>query len=685
MTKFAPEVLSPAGNMEMLCAAVRSGANAVYLGATDFSARRNAKNFSIEELKEAVEYCHIRGVKVYLTLNILIKQSEFAAALKLAENAHNAGVDGIIVQDLGLARILHEKIPTLPLHASTQVSVHSPSALPLLKSLGFCQVVAAREMSREALAEFCKKAKELEMVVEVFVHGALCMSVSGQCLLSSFLGARSGNRGLCAGPCRLPFKVAGGTGYDLSLKDLSLLDHVEDLIKIGVGSFKIEGRMKRPEYVAAATSALRQAVDNGFADRNICTLLEDVFSRQGFTDGYYKNRLGNDMFGIRTKEDVASANSAFPVLHELYRKERQGIALKIDVKISRNEPISLTLCDGEHSVTAYGDTPALAKAKPITKEDVTKSISKLGNTPYFAENVSVALDNGLFVPASALNTLRREACEELDKARADFSGEKVNVTYNAPNYSHPSSKQKVYIRIETAEQLPDNLGSIDGIIFPLEADILALEGVSVPIIADIPRGVDNEEKIKERLSLFAQNGVKTALCGNISAVKIAKDLNFTVMADTFLNLSNSESLETARQLDVSSAVVSVEERLNDISALSSPIEKGIIAYGNLPLMLFKNCPLKNGGGCKACDKKGVITDRLGTEFPIRCRNGYSELLNSVPIWLADKQKEFKNLDFIILYFTREEKCEAERVISAYKTGAAPEGKHTKGLYFKGSL
>ena len=326
---FKGEILSPVGSWEMLEAAVKSGADAVYLGAKDFSARRNAQNFTNEELKKAVEYCHIRGVKVYLTLNILIKDSELESAFELAKNAYNSGIDGIIVQDLGLAKVLHDYLPELPLHASTQMSVHSISALPILSRLGFTQVVVAREMSLEDLTEFCKEAKKYNITVEVFVHGALCMSVSGQCLLSAYLGSRSGNRGLCAGPCRLPFKADGGTGYDLSLKDLSLLEYIKELYEIGVRSFKIEGRMKRPEYVAAATYACKQALESGKVDCELSNTLQNVFSRSGFTSGYLENKLGKDMFGIRTKEDVISADKAFPLLHELYRKERKSVAVTL--------------------------------------------------------------------------------------------------------------------------------------------------------------------------------------------------------------------------------------------------------------------------------------------------------------------------------------------------------------------
>ena len=316
LTNLKTEVLSPVGSWEMLTAAVRSGANAVFFGAKDFSARRNAQNFTLEEIKQVVEYCHIRSVKAYLTLNILIKDNELEQAFNLAKTAYNYGIDGIIIQDLGLARILKQYLPNLTLHASTQMSVHSPSALPVLKSLGFRRVVVAREMSLADLKEFCTAAKEYDIEVEAFVHGALCMCLSGQCLLSAVLGSRSGNRGLCAGPCRLPFKAKGGTGYDLSLKDLSLIEYLNELKNIGVCSFKIEGRMRRPEYVAAATTACRRALDNGVLEVEISKMLSDVFSRSGFTDGYYANNLGKNMFGIRTKDDVNLSAAIIPQIHE---------------------------------------------------------------------------------------------------------------------------------------------------------------------------------------------------------------------------------------------------------------------------------------------------------------------------------------------------------------------------------
>ena len=678
------EILSPAGNWEMLRASVRSGADAVYLGAKDFSARRNAENFDTTELLEVVKYCHIRGVRVYLTLNILIKDEEMADAFNLAKTAYNSGIDGIIIADLGLARILHEKIPQLPLHASTQMTVHSPSALNFLKELGFCQVVAAREMSKAELALLCEKARQLDMTVEVFVHGALCMCMSGQCLLSAFLGSRSGNRGLCAGPCRLPFKVKNGTGYDLSLKDLSLLKYLNELYEIGVRSFKIEGRMKRPEYAAAATAACRQAITKGFANDNLTQTLKDVFSRSGFTDGYYTQSLGKNMFGIRTKEDVISAEKAFPRLHEIYRAERKSVPLKVDVTILKNSPVCITLYDGKNQVTIKTDPPKQAKTRALTKEDVIKNIDKFGATPYYTENISIDLDEGLFVAAGELNALRRQACEELDQKRSEIIYDKSQAVYSPKNITAPvREKVKLYARFSFINQIPDDISALDGIIIPLEENPPVIEENILKIV-DIPRGIHSEKLIADRLELFKNFGFTTALCGNLAAVIIAKEKGFKIMADAFLNISNTECLETLKLKGVQSALVSNELTYDQIKNMGKSIPLGLVSYGNIPLMLFRNCPIKNGIDCAECDKKGVIVDRKGVEFPVSCRMGYSELFNSVPLWLGDKIKEL-DIDFSLLYFTREDKSRAETVINAFKNFKEPDTKYTRGLFFRGTI
>jgi len=677
-----PEILSPVGNIEMLYAAVRSGADAVYLGAKDFSARRNAENFDYNELKEAIDYCHIRGVRVYLTLNILIKDSEITSAFNLAKTAYNMGIDGIIIQDLGLAKLLHKHIPLLPLHASTQLTVHTPSALIPLKELGFVQVVAAREMSKNKLKALCEKAKELNMVIEVFVHGALCMSMSGQCLLSAFLGSRSGNRGLCAGPCRLPFAAKNGTGYDLSLKDLSLLEYLDELKSIGVKSFKIEGRMKRPEYVAAATAACKQALNNGAVDPILSETLKNVFSRQGFTDGYYTDNLGKNMFGIRTKEDVVSANSAFPLLHELYRKEGQNVKISLKAKICENHPITLTLSDGENTVTATGSIPQKAKNRPVTYEDCLKNLSKFGGTPYIDVGGGLTLDEGLFVPSSELNNLRRAAVEMLDKKRCEVKRPPVAYEIIPTKAKNTKKTKHIIARFQQASQIPDDLSGISAIMLPLEEnpDIKIPDGIEK--IVDIPRGILSEKAIKERLLLFKNHGFNTAACGNLSALQIAKEAGFTLLGDTGLNISSSTALNTFEDFGLKAAILSCELNNTEIGSVSGNIPTGILAYGNIPLMLFKNCPLKNGISCKECDKKGFLTDRLGVKFHIRCRMGYSELLNSLPIYLADRVDDF-NTDFFLLYFTHETKETASDIIMAYKNGTSPDFKYTRGLYYRG--
>lgn len=680
------EILSPVGNTEMLIAAVRSGADAIYLGAEEFSARRNAENFSLEKLNEAIKYCHIRGVKVYLTLNILIKENELSSAFSLAKSAYNMGIDGIIIQDLGLARLLHEKIPELKLHASTQMSIHSPSALDILKNLGFTQVVVGREMSKPELKNLCNRAKELEITVEAFVHGALCMSVSGQCLLSAFLGSRSGNRGLCAGPCRLPFSVENGTGYDLSLKDLSLLEHIAELYECGVTSFKIEGRMKRPEYVAAATAACREALDNGIINVELNNTLRNVFSRSGFTDGYFKSNLGKEMFGIRTKEDVISADKAFPTLHELYRFERKNVSIKIKAEISANKNIYISFSDGENTAEIYGEIPQAAKNRSITAEDVLKNLSKLGDTPYFVKETEINVADGLFVSAGELNNLRRTACEQLDLVRSEIKAVKSDASYSLEKEkTQKTQKPKIIIRVENTLQIPKDVADIAAIILPLEENFDIISKFTLPFIADIPRGILSEEKLLNRITEFKNRGGKAALCSNLSHIELVKRSGLVPLGDMGLNISNSESIATIKKLGIDHTIISCEEKIADISIFSTTVSKGIVAYGNIPLMLFRNCPLKNGISCKDCKKDGVITDRLGIDFPIRCRNGYSELLNSKPIWLADRLNELCSLDFIILYFTRETPERVNEVISAYHNELPPDTDHTRGLYYRGTI
>ena len=417
MTENKVEILAPAGGMESLVAAVRCGANAVYLGTKEINARRGAANFDFDELEKAVDYCHARDVKVYLALNILVADGELKAAYDTVKTALTLGVDAFIVQDLGLAKMMKNHFPTAVLHASTQCSVNTPDGFKKLEELGFKRAVVPREMSLDEIKEI-RKSTSLEL--EAFVHGALCMCVSGQCYLSSMIGSRSGNRGLCAQPCRLAFSADGSKSCDLSLKDLSLIRHINELSKAGVVSLKIEGRMKRPEYVAASVTACKKALNDEYNNAFESTL-KSVFSRSGFTDGYLTGKR-YDMFGTRQKEDVVSANDVLKELSHLYDNENPLVPIDLEFSCREGERPCLKATALSKTVTVYGEIAQKAINKPTTAETVGIRISKFGNTPYKVNKCEVSIDEGLIIPASELNGMRRRAVEELMKC------EKVSIS-----------------------------------------------------------------------------------------------------------------------------------------------------------------------------------------------------------------------------------------------------------------
>lgn len=675
------EILSPAGDFESVKAAVRSGADAVYLGLADFNARRNAENFNDEKLREAIKYCKIRGVKVHITLNTLVSDKELSNAVNCAKFAASSGADAFIVADLGLAKALKECIPEIPLHASTQMSVQSPSALPLLKQMGFSRVVIARECDKQTIEEMCIQAKKLGLEIEVFVHGALCMCVSGQCLLSSMIGGRSGNRGLCAQPCRLPFAVKNGTGYDLSLKDMSLVDYIGELKELGVASLKIEGRMKNPEYVSVATAVCRKAADGEEIPECLREMLCKAFSRDGFSDGYYTKKTGREMFGVRSKTDLEITKSVESNIHSLYRNERQSIPLNIDLKVKRNENIVLSVNDGENCIEVSGWAPQTAQNAPLSEEYAKRCIAKLGGTPYFAESFTSNIDDGLTALAGDLKAMRREAIELLSQKRAEIKNTQI-LDFNIKKFEKTAkTKKEFFARFKSVSQIPENLSNISAIILPLE-EVQKAENFEVPIFAELPRGlIGNEPSVIKMLENCARKGIKKALCGNLANINMCNEIGIEPIADIGLNIFNSYSASVLELLGVKSGVLSVENSVDAINGLSSEFKTGIISYGRVPLMLTKNCPNKNGDGCKNCGGISHITDRLGIEFPIVCQMGFCEILNSKPLYLLDRLNEFKT-DFAVLYFTTEQKDECEKVISEITAPKKPNYDFTRGLYYR---
>ncbi len=680
--KNATEVLAPVGNEEMLYAAVRAGADAVYLGAKDFNARRNADNFSDSSLKAAIDYCHIRGVRVYLTLNIQLKDSELQRALELSANAYNMGIDALIIADLGLAALLRKKLPFLPLHASTQMTVCHKSALTTLKKLGFVRVVAAREMSEKELRELCDEARRLDMEIEVFVHGALCMCMSGQCLLSALLGGRSGNRGLCAGPCRLPYSDSFGNEYTLSLKDLSLLDYVDRLKEMGVASLKIEGRMKRSEYVAAATASFRSMVDKGYVDPSLKSCLENVFSRSGFTDGYFTEKTGKDMFGIRTKDDVTLSPDTYPTLHEMIRFERSSVPIKIYAEINETAPVKIIFSDGEHTAEVTGAVPEKAINRPITKEWVEGQLIKLGTTPYYAENIQISVSDGLMVRASLLNEMRRNACAVLDEMRSRVTRKEEHPLYIPEETNKTKSNTSLWVKVDDISLLPEDLTGISAVLLPIEKNHdLSLLPKSITAVADIARAGLFGASLEDRLKKAKEQGFKAALVQNIGHIEAAKKSGMSIIAGQGMNVFSSKTLLTLKDMGIESALLSPELTAAEINKIIPHSETVLFAYGRLPLMLTKNCPA-SFEGCKNCKGDRVLTDRKGIKLPVQCRMGYSELLCDRPVWLAERQNEF-SVDAFLLYFTDESKERIAEVISSYKNSTPADITFTRGMYYRG--
>ena len=678
------EILAPVGNFDMLYAAVRSGADAVYLGAEEFNARRNAQNFTISDLKEAVSYCHIRSVKVYLTLNILIRDNEFDRAVALCYEAYNAGIDAVIIADTGLALYISKVLPELQLHASTQMTVNSQEALIPLKEMGFKRVVAAREMSKEALISLTNKAKELDMEIEVFVHGALCMCVSGQCLMSAFLGGRSGNRGLCAGPCRLPFSaIEKKERYDLSLKDLSLLNHIKELCNIGIASFKIEGRMKRSEYVAAAVTAVKYARENGEVPQDLSATLKAVFSRSGFTDGYYTNNSGKDMFGTRTKDDVLSAPAVLPKLHELYRKEYSHISLNATLVLKQGENSRLTLSCGEHTVSVMGSIPEQALNKSMDKDTAYKLLSKLGNTPYVLDTLDFSAENGLALPSSSLNSMRREAIEQLNALRSATPDAEQTVFADTKNSQRKELKGFI-LRLEDIKLLPDEVSFVKALLIPAEKLLSKTIDISLPVIAELPRMCDDNDLLRKILFKLKTNGIEYVSVGNLSHIELAKEARLNIIFGFGMNVFSSFSCDFAKSFNAKGILLSPELTVNQINGISCDTPTAFIAYGKLPLMIFKNCPVNNAKNCSECKQNSFLTDRKKERFGIRCRTGYSELFNSTPIWMADRLNEI-NCDYALLYFNDETKQEITDILKSYKSKKSANGKFTRGLYYKGVL
>ena len=623
-----PELLAPAGDMECLYAAVAAGADAIYVGGKRFGARAFAKNFEIDELALAVRYCHLHRVKLYVTLNTLIEDREMADAVEYAASLYRIGVDALIVCDVGVIKEIRRCVPELELHASTQMSLHNTLGVKAAAELGVSRAVLARELS---LDEIRSAVDNSPLEIEVFLHGALCVCYSGQCLFSSMVGGRSGNRGECAQPCRLPYN---GGKYPLSLKDLSLADHIPALIESGVASLKIEGRMKSPDYVYTVVGIYRCLLDEG----RVATLeekdaLRRAFSRGGFTDGYFVGRTERGMIGIRSESDKKDTKSL-----SVGKFEPKKHSVRANVTLRLGEPSEMTLTDGEKSVTVFGGTPVVAENSPLTPDGVKARLSKMGNTLLSLEpsDIRLILDENINLAPSAINALRREAAEKFEDQIRDLP----KIDYTLAKKREKNSKSVTTAQFFSEDSFLDacrhgRFGQVIDISFlPHTASVEALKmagGVYLP-----PVIFDSEwAEVEKYLENAIKNGVMYALVGNIGQIEAVKSLGFRIFGDFRLNVTNGESSNIYEEMGVTHIILSPELTLPQ----ARDVGGSLITYGRIPLMITERCFISENFGCESCNKC-ALTDRKGEKFPMMREFSHRNIIfNSTPTYMGDRLSE----------------------------------------------
>lgn len=690
------ELLSPAGSPEAVVASVQNGADAIYMGFGSFNARRSAKNFTDEEFDTAVRYCRARGCKVYLTLNILVNDREIDDAIKLACHAAEVGVDAILVQDLGLLRILHCVLPNMPLHASTQMSIHNLAGVEAAAEMGVTRAVLARELSLEQIRLIAEKSP---IELEVFAHGAFCFCHSGQCYMSAMIGRRSGNRGSCAQPCRLQYSLGGRMDdYPLSLKDNCLVNHLDELEEAGVKCVKIEGRMKRPEYSAIVTGIYSRAIHEKKKPTDWELIqLETAFSRQGFTDGYFTGKIGPEMFGVRGEPD-REANKLYTSARKGYaHSERRRVPVKFFAMVKRDNISKFAVEDLDgHRAIKKGPVPEKAEKQAISESSLHEQFYKTGGTPFYCEKMEAIVDDGLFLPVSAINEIRRELLDQLSEARQNVPAPPIRKMPSSPLNVEVLGKPKKIFQVTRSCQLTEKLAEQkpDYIYVPME--ILAnkpnlvvpfVKNGAIPVVV-LPRVITDTERMKvwDMLTKIRDIGIEEALIGNMGHIRIAKMVGFKIRGDFGLNAFNSDSLQVLKAAGFLSVTASFELRMNQIRDMKKPLNTEMFVYGRLPLMVSDQCIIKNSTGECNCEKPANLTDRTGQVFPVTSEFGHRNVIyNAHKLYLADKNDYEKvGLWGARQLFTNESPEECVRIAKNYagEIEYIPNG-ITRGLYFRG--
>lgn len=665
------ELLAPAGSIKALEAAVLSGADAVYLGGSLFNARASAANFDDEELKRAVEFCHLRKVKVYVTVNILISDKEFEQLDRFIRTINEMGVDAVIVQDIGVAMYIKKIAPELRLHASTQMTVYDVEGAKYLKGLGFERVVLSRELSAKKIKEISQKSG---VETEIFVHGAMCLCYSGQCLMSGIIGGRSGNRGKCAQPCRLEYRIENKKGFLLSLKDMCLIRHLKEIENHGVTSLKIEGRMKGPEYVGTVVSTYRKYLDNetSVSDKDY-QKLENVFYRGGFSDGYFKNQKGKDMF-CHTKPD-----NPYLKQEDIFRFSEKYKKTNIFMYFRgyKGENLTLTIVDEYGNTVNYSSEIYLEEAKNSSAsiEKVKENLNKLGDTVFVARNIEIDLGENVFIPASEINKARRDVTSKLEKLIINsYKRKNINVKYCSISNNNKTINFDLSVLVSDKEQL-NAIRKTDckRIYVPLELnDFKENEIIALPRISP--------DNLEDTLSKTPCN---TVLVRNIGQIELAKRCGKKIQLDFTMNVFNSYACEFYKEQEIDIITLSTELTLKQINPMTKIIDCESVIYGKLPMMITENCMIKTSVGCK---HGGYIYDRTGEAFLIKClpecRN---EIYNSKPIIMSDKNEDIisSGLRYGRLNFVDETAEECIEIYTNYKKCKKINKEFTRGKFYKG--
>lgn len=690
------ELLSPAGSPEAVIAAVQNGADAIYMGLGNFNARRGAKNFTDEEFERSMRYCRIRGCKVYVTLNTLVNDREITQAVESARLASELGADGIIIQDLGLAYAIRQALPDIPLHASTQMSIHNLAGVEAAAEMGMTRAVLARELSLEQI-KFITQHASIE--TEVFVHGALCFCQSGQCYMSALIGRRSGNRGMCAQPCRMQYSLGGRMDdYPMSLKDNCLVDRLRELEDAGVACLKIEGRMKRPEYTAIVTKIYSKALkEQRQPSAEEMETLEKAFSRQGFTQGYF-NGDKKDMFGRREEPDK-DTEKLFTLARKGYSEgELRRVPVHFYTVAEKGMPVkAIAFDDDGNRAAAMGGVPEKARGQGLTATYITEQMFKTGGTPYNCVENRAQADPGLYLPASEINDLRRRLVSELSEQRAKPPRRRVGKLPEKPKGKLPTGDPAMIFQVLTEEQLSPELAALKPkyLYVPLtlmteKLDLLRpfAEQGTIPV-AVLPRVIaDNEAAaVYDMLSRMFDQGVNEALVGNLGHAMLAKKAGMKLRGDFGLNTFNALSMEVIRQAGFISATASFELRLSQIRDMIKPLDTELIIYGRIPLMVSDQCIIRHSAGRCNCQTPGQMADRMGSVFPVvkefGCRN---VIYNAHKLYLADKAEDVYAAGAwgLRMMFTTEGMRECVEVakgymgLSDYKPNVL-----TRGLYYRG--